>query len=49
MEGQPRLEGRFAHVLISPVKAAVKKEKPKEDQPQATGSPSAGDATGTPQ
>jgi translation initiation factor IF-3 len=32
MEGQPRLEGRFAHVLISPVKAAVKKEKPKEEK-----------------
>jgi hypothetical protein len=29
VEGQPRLEGRNAHVLISPVKAAVK-EKPKE-------------------
>ena len=49
MEGQPRLEGRFAHVLISPVKAAIKKEKPKEDQPQVAGSPSAGPATGTPQ
>lgn len=49
MEGQPRLEGRFAHVLISPVKTAVKKEKPKEDPPQAAGSPSAGPATGTPQ
>jgi translation initiation factor IF-3 len=33
VEGQPRLEGRFAHVLISPIKAAVaKKEKPKEEQ-----------------
>src|SRR5579863_5061207 len=29
VEGQPRLEGRNAHVLISPVKTAVK-EKPKE-------------------
>jgi len=29
VEGQPRLEGRNAHVLISPVKAAMK-EKPKE-------------------
>ncbi|MCC7176543.1 MAG: translation initiation factor IF-3 [Bryobacterales bacterium] len=27
VEGQPRLEGRFAHVMISPVKAAVKKDK----------------------
>lgn len=49
MEGQPRLEGRFAHVLISPVKAAVKKEKPQEDQPQAAGSPSGGPAAGNPQ
>lgn len=32
VEGQPRLEGRFAHVLISPVKAAVKKEKPKQER-----------------
>jgi translation initiation factor IF-3 len=32
VEGQPRLEGRFAHVLISPVKAVVKKEKPKEEK-----------------
>src|ERR1700688_1880039 len=29
VEGQPRLEGRNAHVIISPVKAVVK-EKPKE-------------------
>jgi translation initiation factor IF-3 len=49
MEGQPRLEGRFAHVLISPVKAAVKKEKSKEDQPQAAGSPPAGPAPETTQ
>ena len=28
VEGQPRLEGRFAHVMISPVKAVAKKEKP---------------------
>ena len=34
VEGQPRLEGRNAHVLISPVKAAVK-EKPKEPPKQA--------------
>jgi translation initiation factor IF-3 len=32
VEGQPRLEGRFAHVLISPVKAAPKKEKSKEEE-----------------
>src|SRR5881628_1285346 len=31
VEGQPRLEGRNAHVIISPVKAAAPvKEKPKE-------------------
>src|SRR5580692_7652924 len=28
VEGMPRLEGRNAHILISPVKAAVKSEKP---------------------
>ncbi|HBY64651.1 MAG TPA: translation initiation factor IF-3 [Solibacterales bacterium] len=34
VEGQPRLEGRNAHVIISPAKAADKKpEKPKETQP----------------
>src|SRR6266568_4092965 len=32
MEGQPRLEGRNAHVIISPVKATTAKEKPKEHQ-----------------
>ena len=31
VEGQPRLEGRNAHVIISPVKATTPaKEKPKE-------------------
>jgi translation initiation factor IF-3 len=31
VEGQPRLEGRNAHVIISPVKAAAPaKDKPKE-------------------
>lgn len=30
VEGQPRLEGRNAHVIISPVKTAGPKEKPKE-------------------
>jgi translation initiation factor IF-3 len=29
VEGQPRLEGRFAHVIISPVKSAKKPEKTK--------------------
>ncbi len=34
IEGQPRMEGRNAHVIISPVKAAAvpkKKDKPKEE------------------
>jgi translation initiation factor IF-3 len=30
VEGSPRLEGRNAHVLISPLKASATKEKPKE-------------------
>src|ERR1700730_14868818 len=37
VEGQPKLEGRNAHVIISPVKA-VAKEKPK-DQTPPQGSP----------
>ncbi len=46
VEGQPRLEGRFAHVLISPVKAAAaKKEKPKEEKaPSAVSPPGANTA-----
>jgi translation initiation factor IF-3 len=43
IEGQPRLEGRNAHVIISPVKVTTppkeKKERPKE---QAAASPAAG-------
>jgi translation initiation factor IF-3 len=39
IEGQPRLEGRNAHVLISPVKAA---EKPKEVKKPSPAPPSAG-------
>ena len=37
IEGQPRLEGRNAHVIFSPVKAAVpaKEVKPKESAPAA--------------
>jgi len=46
VEGQPRLEGRFAHVLISPVKTVPKKDKPKDEQP-ATGE--SGLASGTSQ
>jgi translation initiation factor IF-3 len=36
VEGQPRLEGRNAHVLISPVKAA---DKPKEPKPKPQAPP----------
>src|SRR3954471_12603315 len=32
VESQPRLEGRNAHILISPVKAAVKVEKPHSEK-----------------
>jgi translation initiation factor IF-3 len=43
IEGQPRLEGRNAHVIISPVKVTTppkeKKEKPKEQQAPAAASP----------
>jgi translation initiation factor IF-3 len=47
IEGQPRLEGRNAHVIISPVKVAAppkeKKEKAKEQQAAPTAaSPAAG-------
>ena len=45
VEGQPRLEGRFAHVLISPIKAAVKKEKAKDEPPLPGGQPAAGPQT----
>jgi translation initiation factor IF-3 len=38
IEGQPKLEGRNAHVIISPVKVAAppkeKQEKPKEEKPK---------------
>ena len=40
VEGQPRLEGRNAHVIISPVKAGAPKEKPKE-APAAPSGPGA--------
>src|SRR6202007_1010904 len=40
VEGQPRLEGRNAHVIISPVKAGTVKEKGK-DGPQVNPSSSA--------
>jgi translation initiation factor IF-3 len=38
IEGQPRLEGRNAHVLISPAKA---KEKPREQKPAGPEAPDA--------
>ena len=37
VEGQPRLEGRNAHVLLSPVKAAAHPPKEKSKPPQPTG------------
>jgi translation initiation factor IF-3 len=46
IEGQPRLEGRNAHVIISPVKASTpggskeKSERPKESAPMPGGQPS---------
>src|SRR5438105_14444989 len=39
IEGQPKLEGRNAHVLISPVKVEKKEEKKKEPRPAAPPSP----------
>ena len=42
VEGQPRLEGRNAHILISPVKASSKPGGEKHSPPPA---PSAGQAT----
>ncbi len=37
IEGQPRLEGRAFHVLISPVRKEKAAEKPKQPAPQAAG------------
>ncbi len=41
VEGSPRLEGRNAHILISPVKAAVKPEKPAGERPSGGAPPAA--------
>jgi len=41
VEAQPRLEGRNAHVLISPVKAADKPKEPKEPKPKPPSAPPA--------
>jgi translation initiation factor IF-3 len=49
IEGQPRLEGRFAHVMISPVKATAKKDKPKDEKPAPPASASGGPAPQRPQ
>jgi translation initiation factor IF-3 len=35
VEGQPKLEGRNAHIIISPIKKDQKKEEKKEKPPQA--------------
>jgi translation initiation factor IF-3 len=39
IDGMPRLEGRSFHVLISPVKTAVKVEKPAAPKPAAAAPP----------
>src|SRR5271163_1007147 len=42
VDGTPRMEGRNAHILISPVKAVVKattREKPHSDKPQSQPTP----------
>ncbi len=44
IEGQPRLEGRFAHIIITPVKKEGKKEKPAEPKPSAPPPPANPDA-----
>jgi len=46
VEGHPRLEGRNAHVIISPVKKD--KEKPKTAPPPPSADPRPGGATGRP-
>jgi translation initiation factor IF-3 len=42
VEGQPRLEGRFAHIIITPTKKETKKEKPPEPKPAAAPAPPPG-------
>jgi translation initiation factor IF-3 len=39
VEGQPRMEGRNAHILISPSKTAAKPEKPHKPAPPAPPTP----------
>ena len=40
-EGSPRMEGRNAHILISPVKTAKEKEKEKEKEREKAAAPKA--------
>lgn len=42
IEGQPRLEGRFAHIIITPSKKETKKEKPSGPKPPAAPAASPG-------
>lgn len=42
IEGQPRLEGRFAHIIITPSKKEAKKEKPSGPKPPAAPAASPG-------
>jgi translation initiation factor IF-3 len=41
LEGQPRLEGKLAHIIISPVKTSAPKEKEKPKQAAPETAPSA--------
>ena len=47
VEGQPRLEGRNAHILISPVKAASKPTDKPHEKPQEKPSPATAPANGS--
>jgi translation initiation factor IF-3 len=48
VEGQPRLEGRNAHVIISPIKV-IPPAKEKSEKPKPPATPAAPPASGTPQ
>lgn len=48
IEGQPRLEGRNAHVLLSPVKAAPEKKEKPPRPPSPGGAPGAEPGGGAP-
>lgn len=48
IEGQPRLEGRNAHMIISPVKSAKEKEKEKEKERVKPPAPGTGAPPATP-